>query len=164
MKAFYCKSMTVLLITGSLFISLISMANISQADSMNRHAAMKYRSTFMHAKGKHSQAIKLLVKNRSNYTHIVTHAEILSLMADDMLDLFPANSRGGRSRALPEIWNKDGSLSKEFIHQAEIMKEESNEMVLIAKKGNYKAINKQLKKLANNGCRSCHQQFRGDKK
>lgn len=154
--------------TGILAISsgLLSatLAPSIQAADKDRNAVMKYRHLFMETKGKHNQAIKLLVNSKISYRHIVTHAEALSSMADDMLMLFPANSMGGKTRALDTIWDKDGKLSADFVTQAELMKIESQKMVDIAKEGNYKAIKKQLGRLANKGCRGCHTKYRGDEK
>jgi cytochrome c556 len=158
------KSKIVLAVSGCIFSSVLIMPNISHADALKRDAALKYRNIFMQAKGKHTQAIKLLVKKKSSYNHIVTHAEALANMADDMLDIFPANSKGAKSRALPIIWNADGSLAKEFIFQANILKVESKKMVVVAKEGDYKAIKSQLKDLANKGCRGCHSKYRGEDK
>lgn len=154
--------------TGILAISsgllTATVAPTVQAADKDRNSVMKYRNLFMETKGKHNQAIKLLVKSKVSYSHIVTHAEALAGMADDMLMLFPANSMGGKSRALDTIWDKDGKLTPDFVAQAELMKTESKKMVDVAKAGNYKAIKKQLGILANKGCRGCHTKYRGDDK
>lgn len=128
----------------------------------NTEAMIKYRHLFMETKGKHSQAIKLLVKNKLSYSHIIAHADALAAMADDMLTLFPAGSMSAKSRALPAIWKDDGTISDEFITQAELMRAEAKKMVEIAQEGNYKKIKKQVGKLAKNGCRGCHTDFRGE--
>ena len=151
---------SILAISGGLLAA--SIVPLAQAADKNRDDVMKYRHLFMETKGKHNQAIKLLVKSKVSYSHIVTHAEALAAMADDMLMLFPANSFSGKSRALSSIWDKDGKLASDFVAQAELMKVESKKMVDVAKAGNYKAIKKQLGILANKGCRGCHTKYRGD--
>ena len=81
-------------------------------------------------------------------------------MADDMLALFPKDSWTPKSRTSKNVWNKDGSLSAGFMAQAENMKEESMKMAQVAKTGDVKAIKKQLRNLAANGCRGCHTLYR----
>ncbi|OUS26291.1 hypothetical protein A9Q99_18855 [Gammaproteobacteria bacterium 45_16_T64] len=138
-----------------------SMVNAEPRKS-STEAMIKYRHLFMETKGNHSQAIKLLVKKKLSYSHIIAHAEALAAMADDMLTLFPAGSMSAKSRALPAIWNDDGTVSAEFIKQTEVMRSEAKKMVEVAQEGNYKKIKKQVGKLAKNGCRGCHTDFRGE--
>ena len=66
------------------------------------------------------------------------------------------------SRALPTIWNADGTLSQGFVDQAKMMQAEAHKLAQIAPTGNLKAITKQVKILANKGCRGCHTQYRGE--
>lgn len=142
----------------------LGMSTLGYAEprKSSTNAMIKYRNLFMETKGKHNQAIKLLVKNKLSYAHIIAHAEALEAMAEDMLTLFPAGSMSAKSRALPEIWNDDGSISDVFVEQTDIMRKEAKTMVEVAKQGNYKKIRKQLGKLAKDGCRGCHTDFRGE--
>ena len=122
---------------------------------------IQYRKIFMEAKEKHHQAIKLLVtKELSLPSHVITHAEALKNMANDMLLLFPKDSMGAKSRVSPNIWNKDGSLSQGFIAQVEKMKEEATKMVKVAQAGDMAAVQKQLRSMTADGCRSCHTLYR----
>lgn len=149
-----------------LMIVLFSGVFPAVADSTtvdkDRSAMMKYRQLFMETKGKHAKAIKLLVKNKLSLNHIVTHSEALAAMADDMLLIFPAGSMGGKSRAMQEIWDDEGKLSKEFVTKTNEMRKQATQFVEVAKQGNYKKIKKQLAIFANKGCRSCHSDFRGE--
>ena len=135
----------------------------AQTQADKRDALIKYRQIFMEAKGKHNQAIRLLItKNIALPEHIITHAEALSKMADDMIKLFPKGSQGPKSRVLVDVWDKNGNLSKPFLEQTENMKKEAQKMAEVAKKGNPSEMKKQLRALASNGCRGCHTLFRGE--
>lgn len=128
----------------------------------DRSAMMKYRKLFMETKGKHAKAIKLLVKNKLSLNHIISHGEALEAMADDMLMIFPAGSMGGKSRAMDNIWDKDGNLSQDFTNKVKAMRIEAAQLVQVAEQGNYKKIRKQMASFANKGCRNCHSDFRGE--
>ena len=134
----------------------------SFAADKKRTAMMDYRHLFMETKGKHAKSIKLLVKNKMSLRHIITHAEALAAMADDMLLLFPAGTTGGKSRAMDDIWAADGEITEEFIAKAQDMRKEAEAFVKVAKEGNYKKIKKQVGRFANKGCRSCHTNYRGE--
>jgi cytochrome c556 len=94
--------------------------------------------------------------------HIVLHAEALAAMAEGMLLIFPAGSTGGQSRAMDEIWDESGKLSLDFKNKVSVMHGEALKIVEVAKQGNYKQIKKQMAVFANNGCRSCHSDYRGE--
>ena len=150
-------------LTILLFCILTLTSVQAQESTLDRQAIIKYRRLFMEIKGKHNQAIKLLVMQEIPFhSHIVTHAEALSNMAEDMLRLFPKGSQGPQSRALPSIWDKDGNLSSAFIAQVDVMKKEAKKMAEVAKAGDNEAIRQQLRQLASNGCRGCHTLFRGE--
>jgi cytochrome c556 len=160
-------SNTAFLILASLIFSLLLALPISAIAETNtldkdRSAMMKYRKLFMETKGKHAKAIKLLIKNKLSLNHIISHGETLAAMADDMLLIFPADSMGGKSRAMQEIWDEDGNLSQDFKNKVQVMRIEASQFVEVAKQGNYKKIKKQMAVFANKGCRSCHSDFRGE--
>ncbi len=134
----------------------------TEAADKKRSAMMSYRHLFMETKGKHAKAIKLLIKSKLSLRHIITHAEALAAMADDMLLLFPAGTTGGKSRAMDNIWGKDGKVTSDFIAKTIDMRKEAEAFVKVAKEGNYKKIKKQMGRFANKGCRSCHTDFRGE--
>ena len=145
-------------------LTLFSPSVLSEPHKMDkdRSAMMKYRKLFMETKGKHAKAIKLLVKNKLSLNHIISHGEALEAMADDMLMIFPAGSMGGKSRAMDNIWDKDGSLSQDFTNKVKAMRIEATRLVQVAEQGNYKKIRKQMASFANKGCRNCHSDFRGE--
>ena len=147
-----------------LLLSLSGLTLSSQvyASDKDRSSMMRYRNLFMETKGKHAKSIKLLVKNKMSLRHIITHAEALAAMADDMLLLFPAGTTGGKSRAMDDIWAADGEITEEFIAKAQDMRKEAEAFVKVAKEGNYKKIKKQMGRFANKGCRSCHTDYRGE--
>ncbi len=152
-----------------IFIALVTCANLglsvhvyAQSADKERAAMMRYRHLFMDTKGKHAKAIKLLIKNKLSLRHIVTHAQALAAMSDDMLLLFPAGTTGGKSRAMDHIWNEKGELSEEFKSKAGEMRKQAEELVRVAQKGNYKKIKKQMGRFANKGCRGCHSDYRGE--
>ncbi len=128
----------------------------------DRKAIMKYRQLWMEIKGQHNQAIRLLVKYQMAPNQLISHAETLAEMSDDMLFLFPPGSLGGGSRALPTIWDNNGKITRDFIMQTEIMRGESEKLVAIARAGNYKTIKKQLFTYASKACRGCHMRYRGE--
>jgi len=146
----------------SMSVLIAGVSTPTLAADKERAAVMDYRHLFMETKGKHAKSIKLLVKNKMSLRHIVTHAEALAAMADDMLLLFPAGSTGGKSRAMDDIWAADGKITEEFIARAQDMRKEAEEFVKVAKEGNYKKIKKQMGRFANKGCRSCHTNYRGE--
>ncbi|MBF0238306.1 MAG: cytochrome c [SAR324 cluster bacterium] len=147
-------------------IVFLSHAVVQAEESVSvttRNSIIQYRKIFMDAKGLHTQAIKLLVSKKIGlYSQIVTHADALNKMAEDMLHLFPPGSQGADSRTLPTIWNKDGTLSQTFVEQAQIMKQEAKKMAEVAKTQDMDLIKKQLREFATNGCRGCHSLFRGE--
>lgn len=128
----------------------------------DRSAMMKYRKLFMETKGNHAKAIKLLIKNKLSLNHIVSHGEALAAMADDMLVIFPAGTMGAKSRAMENIWDKQGKLSQDFKEKVNTMRVEASRLVEVAEQGNYKKIKKQMATFANRGCRSCHSDYRGE--
>jgi len=134
----------------------------TMAADKDRASTMAYRQIFMETKGKHAKAIKLLLKNKLSLRHIITHAEALEAMADDMLLLFPAGTIGGKSRAMGDIWDKDGKITSEFTAKAIDMRKEAAALAEVARGGNYKKIKKQMGRFANKGCRSCHTDYRGE--
>lgn len=156
----------ILLITASLVSSTMAYSDESQLENKRldkeRSAMMKYRKLFMETKGKHAKAIKLLIKNKLSLGHIVSHGEALERMADDMLLIFPKGSMGGKSRAMQNIWDEQGELSQDFKNKVEAMRTEASKLVIVAKRGNYKKIRKQMATFANKGCRNCHSDFRGE--
>jgi len=144
------------------FVLVGATALPAVASDKDRTSTMNYRQIFMETKGKHAKAIKLLLKNKLSLRHIITHAEALEAMADDMLLLFPAGTIGGKSRAMGDIWDKDGKITSEFTAKAIDMRKEAAALAEVARGGNYKKIKKQMGRFANKGCRSCHTDYRGE--
>ncbi|MGK5090748.1 cytochrome c [Deltaproteobacteria bacterium TL4] len=148
---------------GCLMCLLTTNASSAFAqEKINVKQMAKYRKIFMDIKGYHHQALKLLVtQNIGLSEQIITHAETLSKMAEDILLLFPKGSLSDKSRTLPSIWDKEGNLVPGFIKQAENMKVEARKLAQIAKTGNRRAVNAQLRNFDSEGCRGCHTLYRG---
>ncbi len=152
-------SFTLIILIG---ITGVSISPPLYAADNDRDAMMRYRNLFMETKGKHAKAIKLLIKKKLSLNHIITHAQALADMSDDMLILFPAGTSGGKSRAMDNIWDKDGKLTQEFVAKVSDMRSQAKTFLNVAKEGNYKKIKKQMGRFANKGCRSCHTDYRGE--
>ncbi len=150
------------ILTILISITGLSVSPISHAADNDRDAMMRYRNLFMETKGKHAKAIKLLIKKKLSLKHIITHAQALAAMSDDMLILFPPGTSGGKSRAMDNIWDKDGKLTQEFVAKVSDMRSQAKTFLKVAKEGNYKKIKKQMGRFANKGCRSCHTDYRGE--
>jgi len=167
----YIKSIRTLILIFSFLIGMVGIVWAEESNSsamsttpvqkINREHLITYRLSVMDIKGRHTQALKFLVKNKINLRfQIMAHAKALNLLADDMMRLFLEGSWGKTSRASRTIWDKKGRLSKPFIAQARAMKQEAVKLEKTAAIGTLEDIQKQLVSFESNGCNDCHVQFR----
>ncbi|MGK5094712.1 cytochrome c [Deltaproteobacteria bacterium TL4] len=148
----------VLGITATLFTRVTPVYAYGEAQA--RHLG-QYRKLFMEAKGIHFLAIRMLVKRELGMNeHLITHAEILNQMAEEILSLFPKGSLDAQDRTSAKIWNQEGALVAEFIAQAEVLKQETRKLVKLAKTGDLNAIDEQIRIVDDKGCRGCHALYR----
>jgi cytochrome c556 len=94
---------------------------------------------------------------------VAKHAAAMSEAAEKIPALFPKGTGRGdfsdkQTRALPAIW-KDWS---KFENSAKTLKDETAELVKVAKKGDKDAIVKQIG-VTGKACGGCHKPFRGAK-
>ena len=150
----------------AMILCLFSIALLSERGQakVQRDALVEYRSLFMKIKNDHNVAVRKLTKRmpisaQERVSQMVTHADVLKKMAIEMTRLFPEGSGNGNSRALKDVWDKEGNLSKQFVRKSGIMQAEAKVLSTVAKDGNMKEIKKQVRKLAKS-CQSCHADFR----
>lgn len=118
--------------------------------------AIRYRQAVMETMAGHIGAISLIFSGKVEHQeYLVSHAEALAAAGDQIGKLFPAGSVGGKSEALPLIWED----SDKFQKAAEAIKVTTAQLRDAIKGGDKAAIAKSLKPVGDS-CKGCHDRYR----
>lgn len=154
------------IISAHLLVGVLSLIFILSASAQEKGVGVliKYRQNFMDTKNQLNYGISLLTRtikmgDEERNDQIVTHAEALAGMAQNILHLFPYGSTSDVSRALPGIWDAKGKISSDFTQAAIKMMENAQALAAAAKKGDVNEVKKKSRAL-NLSCKNCHSEFR----
>ena len=141
-------------LTGALF-GVASLAFTTQAFAQSdviekRQAAMKRNSA-------DAKAIKAAIESK-NYDTVEVKAKEIMGTAEKIPSLFPKGSTQGKTKAKPEIWEKND----DFVKHAKALGKSAGELAAAAKAGNDADVGIKVKAIGE-ACNSCHKQFRADK-
>ena len=130
---------------------LMSSQLFAQADVIEkRQKAMKGNSA-------DAKAIKAAVESK-DYATIETKAKDIMGTAEKIPSLFPKGSTTGKTKAKPEIWEKQD----EFAKNAKNLGKAASEVADAAKSKDDAAIGVKVKALSE-ACGNCHKAFRAEK-
>ena len=126
---------------------------------------IKYRQATMKAVGGHMGMLAMIAKGEVSFAdEAAGNAHALNELSKNLARLFPAGTAKGdtdvESRALPVIWEK----TDDFAAAIKAMQDESAKLIEVAEGGDPAAFGKQLGALGKQGCGTCHETFREEKK
>ena len=129
---------------------LLSSQAFAQADAIEkRQQAMKTNSA-------DAKAIKAAVESK-DYATIETKAKDIMGTAEKIPGLFPKGSTTGKTKALPEIWEKPDDFAK----AAKNLSKAAGELAAAAKAKD-DAVGEKVKAVSG-ACGGCHKAFRAEK-
>ena len=130
---------------------LVSSQVFAQADVIEkRQQAMKGNSA-------DAKAIKAAVESK-DYATIETKAKDIMGTAEKIPGLFPKGSTTGKTKALPEIWEKPDDFAK----AAKNLSKATGELAAAAKAKDDAAVGEKVKAVSG-ACGGCHKAFRAEK-
>jgi cytochrome c556 len=130
---------------------LLSSQVFAQADVIEkRQQAMKGNSA-------DAKAIKAAVESK-DYATIETKAKDIMGTAEKIPGLFPKGSTQGKTKALPEIWEKPDDFAK----AAKNLSKAAGELAAAAKAKDDAAVGEKVKAVSG-ACGGCHKAFRAEK-
>jgi cytochrome c556 len=130
---------------------LLSSQAFAQADVIEkRQQAMKGNSA-------DAKAIKAAVESK-DYATIETKAKDIMGTAEKIPGLFPKGSTKGKTKALPEIWEKPDDFAK----AAKNLSKAAGELAAAAKGKDDAAVGEKVKAVSA-ACGGCHKAFRAEK-
>jgi cytochrome c556 len=130
---------------------MVSSQLFAQADVIEkRQKAMKGNSA-------DAKAIKAAVESK-DYATIEMKAKDIMGTAEKIPSLFPKGSTTGKTKAKPEIWEKED----EFAKNAKNLGKAANELADAAKSKDDAAVGVKVKALGE-ACGNCHKAFRAEK-
>ena len=139
------------------FVLSLTLALSSGANAADTKDIIKHRVAVMEAIGGHFGATLSSMKDMRQFDgNQVFHAESVARLAKIAVDTFPAGSGDGKTKALPEIWEKPDAFTKamdDFVAKAE-------EFAVAAKANDMKAYGGAAKALGQS-CKGCHDDFKG---
>lgn len=121
---------------------------------------MLYRRYIMDTKGAHLKSIRFIMKHNVFIEHIPMHAEMLMQVTHDMRDIFPTGSTSKKSRAKSNIWDKKGSIQKDFINKLDNLHFQARKLRDLSLANDFNGIKKQADVLTKS-CKACHYLYRG---
>src|SRR2546423_1997259 len=142
------------ILAGALFsfITLIVSAQVfAQADVIQK------RQDLMKSNGAAAKAIKAAVEAK-DFATVETKAKDISGNAEKIVSAFPKGSTTGKTKAKPEIWEKQDV----FATNAKNLAKAANELAAAAKAGNEADVGVKVKAVGE-VCNSCHKEFRAEK-
>lgn len=143
-----------------LFIIFIAFSINSAAAHSGATGVVKKRMDLMGKIGKDMKAIKVMIQKKSPFDadKIMQHATSIHEASLHITTVFPKGSLGGKSEALPAIWenwDRFSSLAEQLTSSAEQLK-------LATRDANPKSIMKSFASVGKS-CKSCHTDFRTNK-
>jgi cytochrome c556 len=134
------------------FITLaLSTQVFAQADVIQK------RQDLMKSNGAAAKAIKAAVEGK-DFATVETKAKDISGNAEKIVSAFPKGSTTGKTKAKPEIWEKQDDFAK----NAKNLGKAANELAAAAKAGNEADVGVKVKAVGE-VCNSCHKEFRAEK-
>ncbi|MBZ6075389.1 c-type cytochrome [Microvirga puerhi] len=124
-------------------------AAIAQAD------VIAQRQKLMKDNGDHSRVIGAMLKDQAPFdlAQVQTALKAFSHSAKEMPQLFPANSKDGKTKAQPAVWEKKSDFDAHF---AQFGKDAEAALASIKDSASFKA---EMPKVLQN-CGTCHKTFR----
>lgn len=102
--------------TTAVCIALASVVLLSAHAGHSSEGIAGYRHDVMEAIGGHTGALALILKKQAPFTEDAkTHAQSLAALATITDKIFPAGSGGGKSEALPAIWEKPDAFKARVV-------------------------------------------------
>lgn len=141
-------------LTGALF-GLAALAFSTHAFAQSD--AIEKRQKLMKAQSADAKAIKAAVESK-DYATVEAKAKDLMGTSEQIPSLFPKGSTTGKTKAKPEIWEKNDV----FVKEAKALHKSASELAAAAKARNDDEINVKVKAIGAT-CTSCHKQFRAEK-
>jgi cytochrome c556 len=138
----------------STMLTFTLFTSVAAADA---EGVQKYREAVMKAVGGHMGAMANSLKGQVFTDNLAIHSAAMSNLADIAPSIFPAGSGGGKSEALPAIWENPDEFKlrmDDFVKAAKAM----NEAVAGGEMGSIGAGLQNLGK----SCKGCHDDFRKD--
>ncbi|MDZ7684034.1 MAG: cytochrome c [Gammaproteobacteria bacterium] len=114
-----------------------------------------YRHGAYEAIGGHMTAIVSIVRNGYRTGDLQYHADAIVRLSRIVPELFPEGSGGGKTEALPVIWEEP----EDFDQRMQDFSEAADNMATAATSGNMGEIGGALKSLGQ-ACKGCHDNFR----
>ena len=134
------------------FITLaLSTQVFAQADVIQK------RQDLMKSNGAAAKAIKAAVESK-DFATVETKAKDISGNAEKIVSAFPKGSTTGKTKAKPEIWEKQDDFAK----NAKNLGKAANELASAAKAGNEGDVAVKVKAVGE-ACNTCHKEFRAEK-
>ncbi|MEZ5564720.1 MAG: cytochrome c [Gammaproteobacteria bacterium] len=143
------------LIATCLFAGLPAIATAATAPA----DAIKYRQAVMDGMAAHVNAVLLLVTGKVDHPDQVKgHADALAALAENAKTVFPADSGGADTRALPLIWEDRTQFDEIMVKLTK-----STGQLRDAVAANDKAASMAAFKAVGESCKACHDRYRKPK-
>jgi cytochrome c556 len=141
------------LATGFIGFVLLAISSqvFAQADVIEKRQAL------MKSNGAAAKAIKAAVETK-DFATVETKAKDISGNAEKIVSAFPKGSTTGKTKAKPEIWEKQDDFAK----NAKNLGKAASELAAAAKAGNEAEVGAKVKAVGE-VCTSCHKEFRAEK-
>jgi cytochrome c556 len=121
---------------------------------------IKYRKNVMSALGGHTAAAGLIIRGKVDYNpQLVEHARSLAATTTMIKDIFPPDSELGDTDAKANVWQKP----EEFKQHAMDAQEAASAFLKSVEAGDKAEIGKKYAALGKT-CKSCHDEFRKEKR
>ena len=137
-----------------LAVVILVQGPIALADA---EAEIAYRKGVMKVVGGHMSAMGAILRNGIHTDDLGYHAEGMAAIAEIAPDVFPAGSGEGKTKALPEIWEKPEAFRgamDQFVSAAD-------DMASAVGGGDRAQIGPAIKALGGS-CKGCHDDFKAD--
>ena len=146
------------LLTAGLALVLAGGYTISAFAQAKPDVLVKQRQSVMTLQGKYFSPLGLMAAGKLPYNAEVAarNAAFLDALSQMPWDGFTADTKGEKSRAMPEIYsNASGFKTAQDSYRAAVGK-----LVAATKGGGEAAVKAAIGDVNSNGCGSCHKQFR----
>jgi cytochrome c556 len=121
---------------------------------------IKYRKDVMSGLGSHAGAASLIIRGKVGYgPQLIDHARSLALTTPLIKDVFPPDSELGDTNAKDAVWKKP----EEFKKRATDAQDAAAAFLKAVEGGDKAEIRKNFMAMGK-ACKSCHEEFRKEKK
>lgn len=136
-------------------IALILAALLTSQLAFGNEAEINYRQSVMKSVGGHMSSMGAILRGRVHSEDLAIHANAMNELSRVVPNVFPEGSSGGKSEALPSVWEKPADFQKAM----DAFVKAANGIAEAANSGDMGKIGPAMQSLGQ-ACKGCHDNFR----